>query len=75
MESGNPARIDVARARVGLGSAAGVVVASMAAVGEITGGGPADPGLRTNLRRQDWQPYSILIDGRRAVFDDHRSRS
>lgn len=59
--SGNQSRIDVARTRVALGSAAGVVIGTMAASGEITGGGPKDPGLRAALVRQGWQPYSKRI--------------
>ena len=64
MASGDQVKIDVARARVGLGSVASIGVASMTAAGTITGGGPADSGLRAALYRKGWQPYSILIGGK-----------
>lgn len=61
--SGDKARIDVASARIGLGSAGAVAVGMMTASGQITGGGPTDPGLRAALYRKGWQPYSVLING------------
>jgi hypothetical protein len=63
MESGDQVKIDVAKARVGLGTVASVGVFSMTYAGTLTGGGPADSGLRADLYRKGWQPYSILIDG------------
>ena len=62
--SGDKARIDVARARVGLGSVAGLAIASSAASGQITGGGPKDSGLRAGLYRKGWRPYSIKVGGK-----------
>ncbi len=55
------ARRDMALARVAMGSMAMSVVATYAASGAITGGGPSDTGLRGNLYNQGWQPYSIKI--------------
>jgi hypothetical protein len=58
------AAADLARARVALGTATMVGVASLARAGFITGGGPSDAKLRENLTRQGWQPYSIKIGDR-----------
>lgn len=63
MTSGDPARMDRARARKALGSTAAATVGFMAASGYITGGGPKDPGLREAQKRQGWRPYSIKVDG------------
>ena len=64
MSSGNPSVQNVAMARVSLGSLFALSIGSMTAAGQITGGGPSDPGLRAALDRKDWEPYSILIDGK-----------
>jgi len=63
MTSGDPARMDRARARKALGSTAAATVGFMAASGYITGGGPKDPGLRARYIDQGWRPYSIKVDG------------
>ena len=55
------ARRDMALARISLGSMAMGVVASYAASGTITGGGPSDKDLRSHLYNTGWQPYSIKI--------------
>jgi len=55
------ARRDLALARISMGSMLMGTAAVMAAEGRITGGGPSDPKLQANLRRQGWQPYSIKI--------------
>lgn len=55
------ARRDLALARVGTGTVLMVTGGMLASAGYITGGGPSDPGLRANLRRQGWQEYSVFI--------------
>lgn len=55
------ARRDLALSRMALGSMIMATAGSLAAAGYITGGGPADKGLRDNLYREGWQPYSIKI--------------
>lgn len=55
---------DLARAKVALGTTTMVGVGFLANAGYITGGGPSDPKLKANLKRQNWQPYSIKIGGR-----------
>lgn len=55
------ARRDMALARMSFGSMAMGVVASYAAAGQITGGGPTDTALRSHLYNTGWQPYSIKI--------------
>lgn len=52
---------DIQLSRLAFGSIVGSVVASMAAEGHITGGGPADPRLRAALRETGWQPYSVKV--------------
>lgn len=59
--SAGGARRDLALARISMGSMLMSAAAIMAAEGKITGGGPSDPKLSANLRRQGWQPYSIKI--------------
>lgn len=55
------ARRDLTLARISLGSMLMATTATLASEGYITGGGPSDPKLRSNLKRQGWQPYSLKI--------------
>jgi len=55
------ARRDMAIARMSLGGMAMAAVASYAAAGHITGGGPTDTKMRSYLYNQGWQPYSVKI--------------
>lgn len=50
-----------AQTRMAMGSMTMVAVASLAAMGHITGNGPADPELRDTMIRSGWRPYSIKI--------------
>ena len=52
---------DMAMARLIMGNSTAAVMAMMTAEGSITGGGPADPGVRAALKETGWQPYSIKI--------------
>lgn len=52
---------DMAMARLIMGNSTAMVMAMMVAEGSVTGGGPADPGVRAALRETGWQPYSIKI--------------
>lgn len=60
---------DIQLARLTFGSMVGGVVASMAAEGSITGGGPSDPRLRAALRETGWQPYSVKIGDRYYAYN------
>lgn len=53
---------DMAIAKVGLGSAVMYNVSQMANMGQITGPGPGERGLREAMVRQGWQPYSFVVD-------------
>ena len=55
------ARRDLAIARAMVGTGVGALITEMAANGQITGAGPADPGAKALLRADGWQPYSIKI--------------
>ena len=55
------AAADMARTRIYVGSMTMMTVGMMAANGQITGAGPADPELKAALRRTGWQPYSIRV--------------
>ncbi|GAY19703.1 thermonuclease family protein [Sphingobium fuliginis] len=55
------ARRDLAVAKAMVGTGVGALITEMAANGDITGAGPADPGARALLRADGWQPYSIKI--------------
>lgn len=48
-------------ARIEFGGFLTLLVWNLAAQGRITGGGPADAGLRDELSRSGWQPYSIKV--------------
>jgi len=61
--SGDRVRVDTARARMALGYAGAFTVGGYAASGQVTGGGPRDPGRRAALYRQGWRPYSVLVGG------------
>jgi hypothetical protein len=52
---------DVALARMAMGTTIGASVATMAAEGTITGGGPANPEDKAAMRNVGWQPYSIKL--------------
>lgn len=52
---------DTQMARLATGSALMVTVATLAAEGLVTGGGPKDPEQRAMLRLSGWQPYSFRI--------------
>ena len=52
---------DMALARLAAGNATGALIFSYAMEGNITGKGPAEPGLRAAMVRSGWQPYSIKI--------------
>jgi len=54
-------RRDLALARMGLGSIVMGTVASYAASGLVTGGGPTNYKMKALLRNQGWQPYSLKI--------------
>lgn len=60
VREGGPRR-DLALARVSMGTATAAAVASAAASGLITGGGPQDPKARKILEETGWQPYSIAV--------------
>ena len=53
---------DLAMAKIGMGTGAGMLFTSYASDGKLTGAGPADKGQREALLRQGWQPYSLVYD-------------
>jgi hypothetical protein len=59
--SGDPARRDLALAKIGIGSVIMAIAGDYATSGSITGGGPKDPNERASLRRTGWQPYSFKV--------------
>ena len=52
---------DAALASLELGGLLTLIVWDLAAQGRVTGGGPADAGLRASLSQDGWQPYSIKV--------------
>ena len=58
------AQRDEAIARISLGTTMGITVAGLAYTGDISGGGPANPGLRQDMMARGWQPYSVKLAGR-----------
>ncbi|KKL69872.1 hypothetical protein LCGC14_2110570, partial [marine sediment metagenome] len=56
-------RAELAKARMYTGSMMMASVGMLAYAGQVTGGGPTDPGLRRTLMLTGWQPYSIKIPG------------
>jgi hypothetical protein len=59
LAKGGPER-DLAVARVAMGSLTVTAVAAATMSGQITGGGPQDPGARRLLESTGWQPYSVV---------------
>ena len=55
------ARAEIARTRMMAGSAIMWTAFSLAASGQVSGGGPIDPQQRQLLQRQGWQPYSVRV--------------
>lgn len=52
---------DIALARIAVGTSVSATVASLAAEGYITGGGPTNPDARRTKYASGWQPYSIKV--------------
>ena len=50
-----------AKTRMHMGNGTAIMVMGMGAQGLITGGGPTDPEVRSQLRQSGWQPYSIKV--------------
>lgn len=63
------ARRDLALARFTMGSTLAAVVATYTASGRITGNGPADPKLRSEMLASGWQPYSVLIGDKYVSYN------
>lgn len=63
------ARRDLALARISLGSAIMAGAATIAAEGNITGGGPSDSKMKSLLYDTGWQPYSIKIGDKYYAFN------
>lgn len=55
------AAMDQQIARITMGTGVGIAVATLAAEGLITGGGPLDPKQRAVMYANGWQPYSLKI--------------
>jgi hypothetical protein len=51
----------IARAKLGLGTLMSVKMGQWAMDGHITGGGPSDPKLLSDLKATGWKPYSFHI--------------
>lgn len=58
----------LALAKIGVGSMTMAFMASMAASGHITGGGPKDKVLRKQMELEGWQPYSFKIGNEYVSF-------
>ncbi|MBV6497620.1 MAG: hypothetical protein JFAIHJKO_02770 [Pyrinomonadaceae bacterium] len=58
----------LALAKIGLGSMTMAFMASLAANGLITGGGPKDKVLRKQLELEGWQPYSFKVGNEYVSF-------
>lgn len=58
----------LALAKIGLGSMTMAYMASLAANGHITGGGPKDKVLRKQLELEGWQPYSFKVGNEYVSF-------
>lgn len=69
------ARAEMAKARMAVGTAMWALFTDMAMNGEITGGGPNNPGQRAALAREDefggtgWQPYSVKIGDKWVSYE------
>lgn len=72
--AGDSKRVDMAMAKIGMGTGIASVMANHAANGSLTGGGPANKGAREAMINQGWQPYSKVLnisslsDEQRALF-------
>lgn len=66
---------EIAKAKMAVGTAMWAVLIDMAANGDITGGGPSNPGQKAALQREDenggigWQPYSMKVGGRWVSYE------
>ena len=69
--SGDSKSVDMAMAKIGMGTGIASVMANHAANNNLTGGGPADKGAREALINQGWQPYSMVFNG--SLSDEQRA--
>lgn len=69
MNSGDPARMQLADARLTMGSLLWTTGLSLAAAGFVTGPDPVDAEEREKLRATGWQPNSLKIGDRYFRFD------
>ena len=68
--SSDPARVQMAKAKIAGGNLVAFNVMSLAELGLITGAPPTDRELNANQRRVGWQPYSIVIPHQANPFSD-----
>lgn len=59
---------DLQLARISMGSMAMATIATLAAEGYVTGGGPSDKNLRQYKFNQGWQPYSFKVGDKYYAF-------
>lgn len=69
--AGDSKTVDMAMAKIGMGTGVASVMANHAANNNLTGGGPADKGAREALINQGWQPYSMVFNG--SLSDEQRA--
>lgn len=55
------ARQSLALAQMGLGTMVTMAAADAVLSGQLTGGGPREPGLRAAMMNEGWQPYSMKV--------------
>jgi len=60
---------EIARTQMYLGTAISMISADMAMNGQISGGGPLEPGQREALLRTGWQPYSVKVGDRWVQYN------
>lgn len=63
------ASADVARARIGLGTAVSIIAATLAAAGHMTGGGPSDPRMRSAWLGAGNKPYHLTFGGQSVEYN------
>jgi len=70
LASNDPARVQMAKAKLATGNMIAINVMGLAELGLITGAPPRDRELNANQRRVGWQPYSIVIPHQINPFSD-----
>jgi len=69
LKSADPVKRSQALGKMASGSAFWSTALGLGANGQITGGGPSDPEIRSKIRENGWKPYAVKIGDKYHQFN------